>query len=81
MNNHKVHEYKSVTAGYQLPRDLTRVQPIAPRASTNFLFTHYCLERSLYHQGLFGKNRRFGVCFSRCQWLQKKRSAKWLQLG
>ncbi len=29
------------------------------------------LERSLYHQGLFNKNRRFGVCFRRRQWLQK----------
>ncbi len=67
MNNNKVHEYKSVAAGYQLPRDLTRVQPIGPPVSTNFLFTHYCLERILYHQGLFDKNGRFGVCFSRRQ--------------
>ncbi len=52
MNNHKVHEYKSGAAGYQLPRDLS-------------------LERSLYHQGLFDKNGRFGVCFSHRQWLQK----------
>ncbi len=29
------------------------------------------LEDILYHQGLFNKIRRFGVYFSRRQWLQK----------
>ncbi len=46
----------------------------------NLTIDHLLLEHILVHQGLLYKNRRFGVCFSRRQWLQTT-TAKWLQLG